>query len=229
MFDLFIIFDGIKDGILYAREMKHPEWYTTEKLEAEMVRCGYDSSEHFLASLDSMMDRKKWIGNVWIEFVRQFDTGKADEYATYREDLLRLREEQEQQRAVEQQAKDEAERKAAEEALQAEKAKYMGWADGMTNMRFGRVSSIMERLTRVDGKVMTKREFILGLVKDGWTPSERKDVVSYYGSRWEPKQSKPRTEYLMCRNNRCYTVNKTEYEFAVYLVSRNEQEVKESA
>ena len=229
VFDLFILFDGVKDGILYAREMKHPEWYTVEKLEAEMIQYGYDTAEHFLASLDSMMERQQWIGNAMIEFVRQFNTGKADEYATYRENLLRLREERERQREAERQAKEEAERKAAEEALQAEKAKYMGWADNMTNMRFGRVSSIMEKLTRVNGKVMTRREFIVGLVNDGWTPDERKDVTSYYGSRWDKKQSKPKTEYLMCRNNRCYTVNKTEYEFAVFLSAQNKQEVKESA
>lgn len=224
VFDLFILFDGVKDGILYAREMKHPERYTIEKLEDEMIRYGYDTTEHFITSLDSIMERQQWIGNVMIEFVRQFNTDKADEYATYRENLLHLREEREQKKAAERQAEEEAKRKAAEAAILAEKAKYLGWADTMTAVRFGKVQSTLEKLVRVDGKIVSKREFIINLINDGWKPVQKDNVVTYYGSRWNVKQSKPKTEYKMERNGFTYTVNKTEFDFAEYLISKREQE-----
>ena len=69
----------------------------------------------------------------------------------------------------------------------------------MTAMQFGKVSSVLDALIRVDGKVMTKREFVISRMKDGWTPTKKEGVVSYYGSRWDVKESKPRTEYRLAK------------------------------
>lgn len=43
-----------------------------------------------------------------------------------------------------------------------------------------------------------------------------------YGSKWEPKQSKPKTEYGLSKDGYIYKVSKTEYDFAVYLTEHKE-------
>lgn len=136
------------------------------------------------------------------------------------------REEQERQERLEQQA----EEKAAEEAekarqqaeLDATKAKYFGWADTMTPLRFGKVRSKLEGLIRHEGKVMQLRDFIVSLVRDGWDPVQQDGVTFWYGSKWSPKQSKPRTERTLSKGEYSYKVSKTEYDFAVYLTEHRE-------
>ena len=52
----------------------------------------------------------------------------------------------------------------------------------MTAMQFGKVSSVLDALIRVDGKVMTKREFVISRMKDvdGLTKEEGVQLL------WEP-------------------------------------------
>lgn len=88
----------------------------------------------------------------------------------------------------------------------------------MTPMHFGKVDAVLGSLIRCDGKVMTRREFVIQAIKDGWTPEQKDGVTSWYGSKWEPKQSKPRTEYRLVRENFSYKVSKTEFDFAKYYV-----------
>lgn len=70
---------------------------------------------------------------------------------------------------------------------------------------------------------MTKREFVISRMKDGWTPTKKEGVVSYYGSRWDVKESKPRTEYRLAKENLTYRISKTEFNFASYLAAHPEK------
>ena len=217
--DLYLFFEGGKDGLLYQYNMRHPEQYTPEKMMEEIERVGYDTLEHFLTTFDQSVVEGKFIGAAVIEFVRQFDTERGNRYAQHRLDYIARQEEKHRRLAAERAekaAQKEAQRKAAE---QAARAKYLGWADQMTAMRFGKVSSVLDVLIRVDGKVMTKREFVISQMKDGWTPTKKEGVVSYYGSRWDVRESKPRTEYRLKRGNLTYVINKTEFDFADYLAT----------
>ena len=222
-YDVFLLFDGVHDGLIFERQTRHPEWYTIEKYADRMKEHRCDTLENFFASLDKDMERNVYIGNAIVEFTRQVDAERADRYALYREQRLAAQVQKHrammEQREAEQRAKEE--RRKAE--LEAERAKLLGWADDMTAMRFGRVQSVLDTRIRVDGKVVTKREFIIGLLRDGWMPERKDNVVSYYGSRWDRKESKPRTEYRMCKDNLCYTVSKTEHDFAVYLTNNRER------
>lgn len=94
----------------------------------------------------------------------------------------------------------------------------------MTPLRFGQVTAFMDTRIRVDGAVMTKREFIINSIKDGWIPEKEEGVVSWYGSRWNAKKTKPRTEYRLCKGNCAYKITKTEYDFAMYLTTQNTAE-----
>ena len=178
--DLYLFFEVGKDGLLYQYNMRHPEQYTPEKMMEEIERVGYDTLEHFLTTFDQSVVEGKFIGAAVIEFVRQFDTERGNRYAQHRLDYIARQEEKHRRLAAERAekaAQKEAQRKAAE---QAARAKYLGWADQMTAMQFGKVSSVLDVLIRVDGKVMTKREFVISRMKDGWTPTKKEGVVSYY-------------------------------------------------
>lgn len=116
---------------------------------------------------------------------------------------------------------EEARKKAELEAeIKAAKAKYFGWADSMTPMRFGKVSACMDALVRVDGKVMTKREFVVYLFKNGYTPKMRENVVSW--NRRTGEETKPKTEYRMTDGKFSYSVSKTEFDFAMYIEEHRE-------
>lgn len=56
--------------------------------------------------------------------------------------------------------------------------------------------------------------------KDGWIPKKREGVTTWYGSKWEPKESKPKTVYSLDKDHLCYTISKTEFDFAEFLVSK---------
>jgi hypothetical protein len=46
--------------------------------------------------------------------------------------------------------------------------------------------------------------------------------VTYYGSRWDVKESKPKTEYrLVDDSNSYYKITKTEFDFTNYLINNN--------
>ena len=50
--DLYLFFEGGKDGLLYQYSMRHLEQYTPEKMMEEIERVGYDTLEHFLTTFD---------------------------------------------------------------------------------------------------------------------------------------------------------------------------------
>lgn len=221
IFDLFVFFPDVKYGLYYSR-MANPDWYTPEKLLESLAQMGFEGKDTFVTDLDERMERNIHIGNAMIEFVRQWDSEKADVCAEYRAARLARREEEEHQRRMEEDAAEAKEKAENEAKLKAEKKQYLGWADSMSPMRFGKVDAVLGSLIRCDGKVMTRREFVVQAVKDGWMPKQLDGVTSWYGSKWEPKQSKPRTEYRLVKENLSYKVSKTEFEFAMYLVEHRE-------
>ena len=80
---------------------------------------------------------------------------------------------------------------------------FLGFLDNMTAMKRGRVENVLTKLTLIkeDNEVMEKRDFVLMTVKD---------------KQYQPDQAG--NEYLLTKDNLSYQVNKTEYDFACYLV-----------
>lgn len=216
-FKLFVFFDDKHDGLQFEW-MSHPERYTVEQVADTMHRCKVDSMTHMYLELNDRMEQDKFIGNAQIEFIRQFDPAAADRYAQHREDFYARRAEQARAKALARQAEEDAKRAKVQAELAAEKAQYLGWADNMTPLRFGQISVLMDTSIRVDGKITTRREFIIKSVKDGWVPQKKDDVTSWYKRGGEFKESSPRTEYKLYKEGFVYKISKTEYDFAVYLV-----------
>lgn len=221
LFDLFLFYDGISDGLFY-QSMAHPDWYTPEKLMESVDKIGLRTKEDYLNGLENMMNTGRFVGNADIAFVRQWNTERADVFAAYRERRLEQQREKEYQRYLEQQAKEARKKAEAEAAVQADKAKYLGWADNMTTLRFGKVHAYLDKLIRVDGEIMSRRDFVITTVKDGWTPKMEENASHYYGRGWNVKESKPKTEYRLVKESMSYTVSKTEYDFAIYIEGHKE-------
>lgn len=149
------------------------------------------------------MGSGKFIGNAEIEFIRQFDAAAADRLAGYRRDYYARLEERERRERLERQAEEDAEKARRQAELEAARAAYLGWADGMAPMRFGRARAVLEKTVRHEGRTMPVRDFVVSLVKGGWKPVKLED--------------RPRAEYLLARDDLGYRVSKTEYDFAAYL------------
>ena len=215
-FKLFVFFDGKCDGLQFEW-LSHPERYTVEQVADTMRRCQVDSIAHMYIELDDRMKQNKFIGNAQIEFIRQFDSAAADRYAQHREDFYARKAEQERTKALARQAEEDAKRAKEQAELAAEKAKYLGWVDNMTPLRFGQVAALMDSSIRADGKIMTRREFIINCIKDGWKPQKKDGVTSWYKRGGEFKESSPRTEYKLHKEGVVYKISKIEYDFAVYL------------
>lgn len=221
-FKLFLVFDGIEKGLVYAQGLKHLEWFRVESCMETLRRIGYDTLDHYLASLEEDILYDRPIGNAIIEFVRQFDASRADRYAQYRLDRYARKAEESQQRRLEAEAEEEAEKAKRQSEQEMRRAKLLGWADGMNDFQFGRVMKHLEKKVRIEGTVMTWYQFAQWAVQNGWLPCKEENVTTWYGSKWNPKQSQPRTEYQLKKGNIYYKVSKTVFDFASYLVGKGQ-------
>ena len=220
-YNVYLMFPGVPDGAIYQHNMLRPDLSTSEELSADIEQEGLDTPEHYAAYLDRMMEENRFIGNVPIEFVRQWDPERAEIYAKYREEYYARKREKHLELERERKEKQKAELAKREAEDKAARAEYLGWADGMTAMQFGRVSATMERLFRFDGVVMSRKQFVLSRVKEGWRPKKAEGQTSWRRVHLEWVESKPRTEYRLVKDNLSYQICKTEYDFACYLVMQS--------
>lgn len=114
-----------------------------------------------------------------------------------------------------------AEAEAEEKARQkAEKMSFLqGYGEGKTQIQIERIYDVLSKIQgyREGEKVNCKsrKDFIIDTLAEGGKAEQKDGVISYYGSRWNPKQSKPKTEYrLYTAEGSYYTITKIEYDFA---------------
>lgn len=119
----------------------------------------------------------------------------------------------------EQKAKAEAEEK---ERQKAEKVAFLcGYGDGKTQIQIERLFDVLSKKYIYDGKLKTRKDFIIDTLAEGGKAEQKDGVISYYGSKWDKKQSKPKTEYrLYTAEGSFYTVTKIEYDFACYMMQK---------
>lgn len=221
-FDLMYFFPGIDIGVLDFPGILHPEREDVERLEECMKMQGMDTIENYLERIDLALEQGKFIGNVPISFLRYIDPVRADKCAEARVAFLAKREEEDRVKRAAYKAEEEAKKIAIEEEKQAERDTLLGWADGMTNMQFGKVITVMSKCYRYDGVIKTRLQFIIDCINEGRVPRKVDGVTSWYGSRWEKKESAPKTEYRMenLAENLYTVITKTEYDFATFLLKK---------
>lgn len=84
VYDIFVVFPNVKYGLLYQKKLRDRNDYTTEKVETWAKEYGIDTLENYLERLDGIAQAGKFIGLLEIEFVKQFDTERAERYAQAR-------------------------------------------------------------------------------------------------------------------------------------------------
>lgn len=132
---------------------------------------------------------------------------EAEEYAKY----------EAEQRKKEEEARAKAERKKAEKV-----AFLCGYADGKTQIQIERILNVLSKKYIYDGKLKTRKDFIIDTLSEGGKAEQKDGVMSYYGSKWDVKQSKPKTEYrLYTADGSYYIITKIEYDFAVFMMQKS--------
>lgn len=236
--DICLFFDGLTDGLMLEKSIQM-DWYTVEESAARLRRTYPDSLPAFFKGLDDSMEADKHIAMSEILFVAQADPERAKKYLAYRKDRMERRRRQEEER-LKRKAQEEAERLAAEKAAKAEedaaaRAKYLGWADDLTARYFAKADEFLSRFYRYSANyavpggasaeriVLTRRDFLIGLIRAGWKPGIHEGVVNYHKVDGEYRPTKPRTVYDIAIDGIGYTLTKTEYEFAAYLAAHPER------
>lgn len=134
------------------------------------------------------------------------------------------------QEEAERHEKFEAEQRKREEEAERKKAEKIaflcGYADGKTQIQTERIYNVLSKIQgyREGEKVKYKsrRDFIIDTLAEGGKAEQKDGVVSYYGSKWDRKQSKPKTEYrLYTAEGSYYTITKIEYDFACYMMQKS--------
>lgn len=134
------------------------------------------------------------------------------------------------QEEAEKYAKFESEQRKREEEAERKKAEKVaflcGYADGKTQIQTERIYNVLSKIQgyREGEKVKYKsrRDFIIDTLAEGGKAEQKDGIISYYGSKWDRKQSKPKTEYrLYTAEGSYYTITKIEYDFAVYMMEKS--------
>ena len=97
---------------------------------------------------------------------------------------------------------------------------YLGFTDTFKPLQKSKVSSTLDTQIKHNNVIMPKKQFIYLKLNEGYTPTIEEDV-SYY-SRKLGDYIKPKSEYRISnQEGNYYSITKTEYNFAVYLVEND--------
>lgn len=140
----------------------------------------------------------------------------------------RIQEEAEKHAKIEaEQRKKEEEARAEAERKKAEKIAFLcGYADGKTQIQIERIYNILSKIQgyREGEKVnyKSRRDFIIDTLAEGGKAEQKDGIISYYGSKWDRKQSKPKTKYrLYTAEGSYYIITKIEYDFACFMMQKS--------
>lgn len=215
--DLYLLYDGVPEGIRYMRRRRIRKEDTPEYLLGLLQTEGRASLSDYLNDLEQDMENSRWVGLADIEFVKQFDESMAQRMSIYREGRLEQREQIRQKLESERLAEKAADDEKRRQEKQAQRDAFLGWADDMSDLRFGQVRKVMGRKGHLNGTVMTRREFVFRLLREGRIPTcARREKT---------------TEYRLYDsvNQNWYIVTKTEHDFAKYLLESGQFAKEESS
>ena len=97
---------------------------------------------------------------------------------------------------------------------------FLGFTDSLTPLQKSKVSSTLDTQIKHNNVIMPKKQFIYLKLNEGYIPIIEEDV-SYY-SRKLGDYTKPKSEYRLSNpEGSYYTITKTEYNFATYLIEND--------
>lgn len=207
--------------------MSHFNQKTVEELRQDCCKSYLDTPERFIEMLDRRVQEEKHIGNAQIELEKYLALQKVKGYIAARQAYRdKLDRQYAAERAIRQEKQEEKERQG-KLAKERKRASLLGWGDTMSELQLGKVLDILSVQYRYDGVVKTRLQHIIDSVTAGYRPHRLDNVVSYYGSRWDKKKTKPKTVYrIVLKQDECdlsYPITKTEFDFATFLVQKQEE------
>lgn len=93
---------------------------------------------------------------------------------------------------------------------------YLGFTNNLKPMQAGKIEKSLDQLIRYEGKIMTEKEYIYTLLKEGFRP-EIQENYSYY-SRKLDAMTKPKTRYVLINGDYSADINKTLLNFAKHIL-----------
>ena len=132
--------------------------------------------------------------------------------------------------SVAEERKKQAEAQEEKERRHAEKVAFLcGYADGKTQIQTERIYNILSKIqgyrnSQNGGKIeyKSRKDFIVDTLAEGGKAEQKDGIISCYGSKWDVKQSKPKTEYrLYTAEDSYYTITKIEYDFACFMMEKS--------
>lgn len=99
---------------------------------------------------------------------------------------------------------------------------FYNYLDGMDKMKAGRIIKSLSDYIRYKGLVYNYPDWIALKLQEGSVPHIYEDQTNYYKRDGEYVKTKPKTVYALNNpdNNTYSEINKTQYDFAIYLVER---------
>ncbi|MFW6016260.1 MAG: hypothetical protein ACOCRK_07450, partial [bacterium] len=101
------------------------------------------------------------------------------------------------------------------------KTTYFGFTDNKKPMQKAKIEQSLDKLIRVDGVVVTRKEFIRNILKKGYIPYIEENYC-YYSKKLDD-YTKPKNDYRLTdqKENSFYQITKTEHDYANYLLENN--------
>jgi hypothetical protein len=97
---------------------------------------------------------------------------------------------------------------------------FFGFTDNLNTLQKGKAEKVLDNAVRVDGVLMTEKEFIYKKLQEGYRPTIEYNY-SYYSSKTD-SMTKPKDDYrLVSPDESFYSVNKTLYNYSVYLLEND--------
>jgi len=97
---------------------------------------------------------------------------------------------------------------------------YLGFTDTFTPLQKSKTQITLDTQIKHNNVIMPKKQFIYLKLNEGYTPHIEEDV-SYY-SRKIQDYTKPKSEYRLSNSEGSYySITKTEYNFAVYIIQND--------
>lgn len=96
---------------------------------------------------------------------------------------------------------------------------YLGFTENIKEPHKTRAKNTLDKLIRCDANIYEIKTWIVNKILDGWVPEVEENIITY---NRQGEQNKPKTEYRLMNTMRsCYNkLNKTQYNFALYLVNK---------
>lgn len=191
----------------------------------------YNTYEDYKNDIADMIKSKRFIKNdVLMLLSLHGDMELLKEAKIVKDNIIKQREAEETAR-IEKRQKEKAEKDATEKAererKKQEKIDFLcGYAEGKTSIQVERLYNVLSKVQGYadNGKTIYKsrKQFIVDALTEGGRIERKENVVTYYGSKWDVKQSKPKTVYrLYVADGGYYTLTKTEFDFACFIMEKS--------